>query len=52
MVELDELLLNPACAFDELGPCGSGPEVEELRELVAKFGDGGTGVLITAKLNI
>ena len=57
MVELDEILLNPACAFDELGQCRGGPEVEELgreggRELVAEFGDGGTGVLITAKLDI
>ena len=57
MVELDEILLNPACSFDELGQCGGGPEVEELgreggRELVAEFGDGGTGVLITAKLDI
>ena len=57
VVELDEVLLNPASAFDELGQCGSGPEVKELRrdrggELVAKFGDGGTGVLITAKIDI
>ena len=56
MVELDEILLNPACALDELGQCGGGPEVEELgreggRELVAEFGDGGTGVLVTAKLD-
>ena len=57
VIELDQVLLNPACAFDELGQCGGGPEVEELRrdrggELVAKFGDGGMGVLITAKLDI
>ena len=57
VVELDEVFLNPACAFDELGHCGSGPEVKELirdrgGELVAKFVDGGTGLLITAKLNI
>ena len=57
MVELDEILLNPACAFDELGQCRGRPEVKELGregrgELVAKFGDGGTGLLITAKLNI
>ena len=57
MVELDEILLNPACAFDELGQCGGGSEVGELgreggRELVAEFGDGGTGVLVTAKLDI
>ena len=57
MVELNEVLLNPACAFDELGLCGGEPEVEELgregsRELVPEFGDGGTGVLITAKLDI
>ena len=31
VVELDEILFNPACAFDELGQCGSGPEVKELR---------------------
>ena len=31
VVELDEILPNPACAFDDLGQCGSGPEVEELR---------------------
>ena len=46
VVELDEVLLNPACAFDELGQCGSGPEVKEFRrdgggELVAKFGEAG-----------
>ena len=57
VVELNEILLNPACAFDELGQCGCGPEVEELgrqgsRELVPEFGDGGTGVFITAKLDI
>ena len=57
VVELNEVLLNPACAFDELGQCGSGPEVKELRrdrggELVVKFGDSRTGVLITAKLDI
>ena len=57
MVELNEILLNPACAFDELGQCGSGPQVKKLRhdrgrELVSKFGDDGTGVLITAKLDI
>ena len=57
VVELDEILLNPACTFDKLGQCGGGPEVEELgreggRELVAEFGDGGTGVLVTAKLDI
>ena len=57
VVELNEILLNPACAFDELGQCGGGPEVEELGhegsgELVAEFGDGGTGVLIRAKLDI
>ena len=57
VVELDEVLLNPACGFDELGQCGSGPAVKELRrdrggELVAKFGDGGTDVFITARLDI
>ena len=57
VVELDEVLLNPACAFNELRQCGSGPKVKELRrdrggELVAEFGDSGTGVLITAKLDI
>ena len=57
VVELDEILLNPACAFDELGQCRGRPEVEELRrergrELVAEFGDGGTGVFVTAKLDI
>ena len=57
MVELNEVLLNTACAFDELGQCGGGPEVEELaheesRELVAEFGGGGTGGLIAAKLDI
>ena len=31
VVELDEVLLNLVCAFDELGRCGSGPEVKELR---------------------
>ena len=30
VVELDEILLNPACAFDELGQCRGRPEVEEL----------------------
>ena len=57
VVELNGILLNTACAFDELGQCGGGPEVEELgregcAELVAEFGDGGTGVLIAAKLDI
>ena len=57
MVELNEILLNPACAFNQLGQCGGGPEVKELgregsRELVPEFGDGWTGVLITAKLDI
>ena len=57
VVELDEILLNPGCAFNELGQCGGGPEVEEFGregrgELVAEFGDGGTGVLIAAKLDI
>ena len=57
MVELAEILLNPACAFNELGQCRGRPEVEELRcesgwELVVEFGDGGTGVLVTAKLDI
>ena len=57
VVELNEILLNPACAFDELGQCGGGPEVEELGgegrgELVAEFGDSGTGVHIAAKLDI
>ena len=57
VVELDENLLNPACAFDELSQCESGPEVEEIRrdrggKFVAKFGDGGTGVLIKAKPDI
>ena len=56
MIELDEVLLNPASAFDKLGQFGSGPEVEELvgagsGKLVAKFGDGGTGVLMVAKLD-
>ena len=55
--ELNEVLLNPACMFHELGQCGGGPEVEELgreggRELVAEFGDGWRGVLLTAKLDI
>ena len=57
LIELDQVLLNPACAFDELGQCGSRPEVEEhgrerARELVAKFCDGRTGVLIAAKLDV
>ena len=57
VVELNEILLNPARASDELGQCGGGPEVEELgrergKELVAEFSDGGTGVLITPKLDI
>ena len=57
LIELDQVPLNPARAFHELGQCGGRPEVEELgrergRELVAEFGDGGTGVLITAKLDI
>ena len=57
MVELYEVLLNPACAFDELGRCGCWPAVEELGregsgELVAEFGGGRTGVLIAAKLDI
>ena len=57
LIELDKVLLNPACAFNELGQCGGGPEVEELGrerggEHVAEFSDGGTGVLITAKLDI
>ena len=56
VVELDEILLNPACAFDELGQCRGRPEVEEPRrqrggELVAEFGYCGTGVLVTAKLD-
>ena len=47
MVEWYEILLNPACAFDELGQCGGGPEVQELGhegsgELVAQLSDGGT----------
>ena len=57
LLELDLDLLNPACAFDELGQCGGSPEVEELGregggELVAEFRDGGTGVLIRPKLDI
>ena len=57
LIELDQVLLNPACAFDELGQCGGRSEVEELgREgggkLVAEFSDGGMGVLIAAKLDI
>ena len=57
MIELDQVLLNPACTFDELGQCGGRPEVEELgheggRKLVVEFGDGGTGDLITAKVDI
>ena len=57
LIELDQVLFNPGCAFDELGQCGSRPEVEELGrersgELVAKFGDGRTGVLIAAKLDV
>ena len=57
LIELDQFLLNPACAFDELGQCGGRPEVEELGrerggELVAEFSDGGKGALITAKLDI
>ena len=57
VVELDEILLNSACVFDELGQCRGRPEVEELRrerggELVAEFGDGVTGVLVTANLDI
>ena len=56
-LELNEVLLNPAGAFDKLGQCGSGPQVQELGregsgELVAEFGDGGTGVHIAAKLDI
>ena len=30
VVELDVILLNPACAFDELGQCRGRPEIEEL----------------------
>ena len=30
VVELDEILLNPACTFDDLGQCRGRPEVEEL----------------------
>ena len=30
VIELDEVLHNPASAFDELGQRGSGPEVKEL----------------------
>ena len=30
LIELDQVLLNSACAFDELGHCGGRPEVEEL----------------------
>ena len=30
VVELDEILLNPACPFNELGQCRGRPEVEEL----------------------
>ena len=57
MIELDQVPLNQACAFDELGQCGGRPEVEELghergRELVVKFGDGRTGALIAAKLDV
>ena len=57
VIELDEILLNPARALNELGQCGGGTEVEELgrdrrRDLVGKFGDSGTGVLIRAKLDI
>ena len=57
VVELNEILLIQACAFDKLGQCGGGPEVEKLgheggRELVAEFGDARTGGLITAKLDI
>ena len=57
VIELDQVLLNPACAFDELGQCGGRSEVEELgcetgRKLVAEFGDSGTRVLIAAKLDI
>ena len=57
MIELDEVLLNPASTLDELGLCGSGPEVEELVRkgggmLLSKFGEGGTGVLLVAKLDV
>ena len=57
LIELDLVLLNPACAFDELGQCGGRPEVEELGrerggELVAEFSDGRTGVLIAAKIDV
>ena len=57
LIELARVLLNPAYAFDELGQCGGRREVEELGrerpgELVVDIGDGGTGVLITAKLHI
>ena len=57
VVELNEVLLNPAWAFDELGQCGSGTEVEELGregsgEFVAEFSHSRTGVLIAAKLDI
>ena len=57
MIELDEVLLNPASVFDELGQHGSRPEVVELgrdwgEELVVEFSDGGTGVLVVAKLDI
>ena len=57
VVELNEVVLNPACEFDELGQCGGGPEVEKLgreegKKLVAESGDSGTGVLITEKIDI
>ena len=56
-IELDQVLLDPACAFNELGQCEGRPEVEELGserggELVAKFSEGRTGVLIVAKLDV
>lgn len=57
MIELDEVLLNPVCTFNELGQCGSGPEVKELKrdwgwKLAAKFTDGGMGILLTAKIDM
>ena len=57
LIQLDQILLNPACAFHELGQFGGRPVVEDLGrerggELVAEFGDGGTEVLIPANLDI
>ena len=57
LIELVQVLLNPACAFDELGQYGGRPEAEELGrerggEHVAKLCEGRSGVPIAAKLDV